>query len=88
MFGLFIDADQYYISCALTSLYNTLRSHDVTESTRDLVKDTSEDIKLLSQCPIPDERTSVSTTHVPLSHITSRVLILFYIEIIHSVKGN
>ncbi|CAO3672112.1 unnamed protein product [Umbelopsis ramanniana] len=32
--------------------------HDVTESTRDLVKDTSEDIKLLSQCPIPDERTS------------------------------
>ncbi|KAH8549462.1 t-SNARE [Umbelopsis sp. PMI_123] len=32
--------------------------HDVTESTRDLVKDTSEDIKLLSQCPIPDDRTA------------------------------
>ncbi|GAB5592802.1 hypothetical protein Unana1_07702 [Umbelopsis nana] len=32
--------------------------HNVTEATRELVKDTSEDIKLLSQCQIPDDRTA------------------------------
>lgn len=38
-----------------------MNRHDVTEATRELVKDTSEDIKLLPQCQIPDERTAVST---------------------------
>ncbi|CAO3684415.1 unnamed protein product [Umbelopsis vinacea] len=35
-----------------------MNRHDVTEATRELVKDTSEDIKLLPQCQIPDERTA------------------------------
>ncbi|KAJ2955161.1 hypothetical protein NQZ79_g8801 [Umbelopsis isabellina] len=32
--------------------------HDVTEATRDLVKDTSEDIKLLAKIDIPDDRSA------------------------------